>query len=392
MLFFAIVYTVEGFCQAKVGIVWQPLTHYLKETQGWDAVQIAASLAVLDVPWVVKPLYGMLSDFLPLFGYRRRSYLLAANLVAVAAFLWTTQLLAPGAIVLALLFTSIGMAVASTVCGALLVENGQRHGASAAFVNQQWLWFYVAVMIATVTGGVLIDRLSPAGALHVALAIAAAAPLAVLAAIPLLEERRAGIGGNEFRRAWQGFVGVFRSRTLWVIGAFLFCYYFSPGFGTPLYFYLTDHLHFSQSTIGVLSSVSAAGWIAGGLVYRFLLRGLTTRALLNLSIVAGALSTLAYLGMVDLASAAAVYFLSGVANMIANLATLTLAADHCPPRSEGFAFAALMSVINLATPLADTIGAYLYEHMFHQSLAPLLVASAAFTALILVLVPLLERR
>ena len=36
MLFFAIVYTVEGFCQAKVGIVWQPLTHYLKETQGWD--------------------------------------------------------------------------------------------------------------------------------------------------------------------------------------------------------------------------------------------------------------------------------------------------------------------------------------------------------------------
>ena len=25
MLFFAIVYTVEGFCQAKAGIVWQPL-------------------------------------------------------------------------------------------------------------------------------------------------------------------------------------------------------------------------------------------------------------------------------------------------------------------------------------------------------------------------------
>jgi len=50
MLFFAIVYTVEGFCQAKAGIVWQPLTHYLKQTQGWDTVQIAASLAVLDVP------------------------------------------------------------------------------------------------------------------------------------------------------------------------------------------------------------------------------------------------------------------------------------------------------------------------------------------------------
>lgn len=47
MLFFAIVYTVEGFCQAKVGVIWQPLTHYLKESQGWDPVQIAASLAYL---------------------------------------------------------------------------------------------------------------------------------------------------------------------------------------------------------------------------------------------------------------------------------------------------------------------------------------------------------
>src|SRR5262249_58601067 len=88
MLFFAVVYTVEGFCQAKVGVIWQPLTHYLKESHGWDALHIATSLAVLDVAWVVKPLYGMISDFLPLFGYRRRSYLLLANAVAVVVFLW----------------------------------------------------------------------------------------------------------------------------------------------------------------------------------------------------------------------------------------------------------------------------------------------------------------
>src|SRR5215472_9097595 len=166
MLFFAIVYTVEGFCQAKAGVIWQPLTHYLKETQGWDAVQIAASLAVLDVPWVVKPIYGIISDFLPLFGYRRRSYLLLANFAAIAAFASTTQLLVPASIVLALVFTAIAMAIASTVCGALLVENGQRHNASAAFINQQWLWFNIAVMAASLLGGQLIEFLSPAGALH----------------------------------------------------------------------------------------------------------------------------------------------------------------------------------------------------------------------------------
>jgi len=373
-------------------VIWQPLTHYLKETQNWDPVQIAASLAVLDVPWVIKPLYGVISDFLPLFGYRRRSYLLLANVGAVAAFLWTTQVLTPAAIVFALLLTAIAMAVSSTVCGALLVENGQKHQASATFINQQWLWFNIAVMVGSLAGGGLIEVLSAPGALHAAATIAAVAPIAVIvSSIALVDERHAGINLAELRRALRGFIDTLRSRTLWLIAAFLFCYYFSPGFGTPLYFHMSDNLHFSQGAIGMLSSVSAGGWIVGGLLYRWLLTGMTTRALLNLSILSGTLVTLAFLGMVDETSAIAIYFVNGIAGMIANIATLTLAAEHCPERSEGFAFAALMSVINLANPLADTIGAFLYQHLFHQALAPLIVVSAAFTAFIFVLVPLLDR-
>jgi MFS family permease len=392
MLFFAIVYTVEGFCQAKVGVVWQPLTHYLKETKGWDAVQIAASLAVLDVPWVVKPIYGIISDFLPLFGYRRRSYLVVANVVAAGAFLWCTRLLAPAPLVFALTLTSIAMATASTVCGALLVENGQRHNSSAAFINQQWLWFNVAVMIASVLGGELIELLSPAGALHAALGVAAAAPLVVIASTGLVHEQRAGINRAALQSVLRGFLDTFRSRTLWFVAAFLFLYYFSPGFGTPLYFYMTDNLRFSQGFIGLLSSVSAGGWIVGGLLYHYGLRGMTTRKLLHLSIAAGTLATLAYLGMVDETTAVIVYFVNGVAGMIANIATLALAADHCPRRSEGFAFAALMSVINLATPLHDTIGSLLYEHLFQQRLGPLIVVSAVLTAAIFLLMPLLPER
>ncbi len=388
MLFFAVVYTVEGIGQAKVGIVWQPLTYFLKTQYGWTALQIAASLAVLDVPWVVKPLYGLISDFLPLFGYRRRSYLLLSNLAAVVAFAWVTQAVTPAAIVFALLLTSIAMAVSSTLCGALLVENGQRHAASGAFVNQQWLWFNGALAAASLAGGGLIEVFSPAGALHVAALIAAIAPLAVLVCLHLVEETRARFDRAALRERLDGLLNTFRSRTLWLIAAFLFCYYYSPGFGTPLYFHMTDRLHFSQGFIGALSAVNAVGWVAGGLLYRWALAGMRTRALLQLSIVLGTLSTLAFLLMVDPTSAVVVYFLGGVAGMIANVATLTLAAQHCPARAEGFTFAALMSLINLATPLGDTSGAYLYDNVFAGELAPLIVVSAAFTAFVLVLIPL----
>ena len=148
---------------------------------------------------------------------------------------------------------------------------------------------------------------------------------------------------------------------------------------------MTDRLGFSQAFIGALASVGALGWIAGGLLYRWALVRLPTYTLLKLSVLCGTLSTLAFLGMVDPVTAVLVYFASGVAGMIANIATLTLAAEHCPTGAEGFAFAGLMSVINLATPLSDTSGAFLYEHLFHRALAPLIVVSAVFTALALVL-------
>ncbi len=78
--------------------------------------------------------------------------------------------------------------------------------------------------------------------------------------------------------------------------------------------------------------------------------------------------------------------------MIATIASLTLAARHCPRRAEGFAFAGLMSVSNLAEICSINAGAYLYEHVFDSRLGPLIVVSAATTALTLLLVPWLTAK
>src|SRR5580692_335179 len=93
LLFFALVYVVEGLGQV-VGLISQPLNYYLKTAQGWTPVQITAFVTLFNIPWIIKPLYGLVSDFVPLFGYRRKSYLLLANLAAIAGFIWVTQLTA----------------------------------------------------------------------------------------------------------------------------------------------------------------------------------------------------------------------------------------------------------------------------------------------------------
>src|SRR5438552_1647828 len=280
MVFFALVYVVEGLGQTG-GLIAQPLNYFLKERYGWTPVQVTAYLTVLNFPWIIKPVYGIVSDFIPLFGYRRKAYLVLANGAAAAAYLWVAWLTAPGEILFALLLTSYAMAASSTLSGAVLVENGQRLAASDTFINQEWLWFNIAAVASALLGGVLVQHLSPEGALHGAAMIVGGAPfLAILGALFLITEERSRADLAQLKVTFRALLARLRRRKLWLVGGFLFLYYFNPGFGTPLYYYMTDELRFSQQFIGFLGAVSSAGWIAGALIYRCGLRGMTSQALL----------------------------------------------------------------------------------------------------------------
>jgi MFS family permease len=388
--FFAVVYLVEGLGQIG-GLISQPLTYYLKQEHGWTPVQVTAYITIFNLPWIIKPLYGLISDFIPLFGYRRKSYLLIANAAAIGGFMWATQLNVPSELVLALMITAYAMAISSTLCGAVLVENGQRLHESGTFVNQQWLWFNIAATAAAIIGGELVQHLPPSTALHAAAAIVGVTPLAVIVGtLLLIPEEKVSVNVEGMKDTLHGLVASFRRRELWIVAGFIFLYYFSPGLSTPLYYEMTDSLKFSQEYIGILGSISSIGWVVGALLYHRLFDNLTLKQLLNVSIAFGTVATAAYLLLWSELSAAIIYFCSGFAAMLATVATLTLAADYCPPRAEGFAFAVLMSIINFATALADNIGSFLYTNLFNSSLTPLVIASAAFTAVAFVLVPLLR--
>jgi MFS family permease len=390
MLFFAIVYVVEGIGQARVGIIFQPLNYYLKDI-GWTPLQVTAYLAILNFPWIIKPVFGLVSDFIPLFGYRRKSYLIISSICAVGAYAWIARLSEPSEFALLLVLTSFAMATASTLCGALLAENGQSFRLSSTFVGQQWLWFYIAIMASSFVGGELVQRLTPLSALQAAATVAAIAPIAViLASVFLLSERKSRANRLEMQLTFHSIVAALRSPKLYLVALFLFLYSFAPGFGTPLYYFMTDELKFSQSYIGILGSIASAGWIAGALVHRYFLSKMSSKSLLYLSIVLGTLAAASFLLLTNEVTAAMVNFANGAAMMIATIASLTLAADYCPKRAEGFAFAGLMSIMNLADVFSNNIGAFLYEHVFDSRLGPLIVVSAATTAFAAVLVPLLR--
>jgi predicted MFS family arabinose efflux permease len=153
---------------------------------------------------------------------------------------------------------------------------------------------------------------------------------------------------------------------------------------------MTDQLKFSQSYIGLLGSIFSVGWVVGSVLYARYLDRLSSKVLLNLSIALGTLMTASFLMLSSETSAAVLNFFSGFSAMLATVATLRVAAEFCPRRSEGFAFSALTSIMNLATTVAQNTGSFLYQHAFYNSLTPLIIVSALFTAVAFVLVPMLH--
>ncbi|MEO8497262.1 MAG: hypothetical protein ABI614_19495, partial [Planctomycetota bacterium] len=82
VLLFGAMYFVQGIAEPTEGLIAQPVRSMLK-SWGYSAAGIAGFGALLALPWSLKPLYGLLTDFIPIAGTRRRSYLLLTSAASV---------------------------------------------------------------------------------------------------------------------------------------------------------------------------------------------------------------------------------------------------------------------------------------------------------------------
>jgi hypothetical protein len=387
LTFFAVAYFSQGLAG---GLITQPLVNYLKSV-GMAADQVTQSLALAAIPWLIKPLYGLVSDFVPLFGYRRKSYLVVVMTAATVAYVSLAQATAPAIIVTILFLTTLATAAGDVLTDAVMVENGQRTGLIQRFQGQQWIWLNLAAITTGIAGGWLSDALTPLSALHTAGIIIACGPAAVLVATLLcVDEPRARFNPDEFRRTAAELLGALRSRALLTVGGFLAFWNATPSFSIPVYYHMTDQLAFQQSLIGQLNSIGSVGAALGAFVYQQLLAGrVDTKSLLVLSIVLNVSSALGYLFLTGPASAGILYFASGVVSMIPLLTLFSLAAWVCPRRVAGFAFAALMSVYSLAGQMSAMTGGYLYDRVFHHHIGSLILVAAGCSLLAFLWLPFL---
>lgn len=378
----AILFAVVYFSQGMWYLPQQPLTIVLKE-RGLSPAEVAAFFSITAIPWFIKPAYGLLSDFIPLFGRRRKSYLLVTCALAAAAGFTLATAVEHTYWALATLFTlmAFGLAFNDVLIDALMIENGRPLGLTGAFQSVQW----AAITTASVVVGVVGGHLASQRDLHTAFFVAACFPLVSFVMVALFVREAPAPADRAFRQTLRAVRHAVAERDVWLVAGFILFWTFSPSFGPALLYYQTDVLGFSQQFIGNLNALQAVAGIAGAILYAPLSRRVPLRTLIVWAIGVATVGTLAYLGYRGPASAIAIETIFGAVAMTTQLAFLDLAAKTCPRRVEGTFFALLMSVYNVGTQGSQIVGGYLYETRGYPALV---LIAAAMTSLAWVLVPL----
>lgn len=369
------------------GLHSQSLLKFLYEDWGYSEEGAAKLLAVTMIPWMIKPIYGIISDFLPIFRSRRKAYFVITGLLAAVAYgLLSLINITPVMLMVLLTSAAAAFAFSDVLCDAVMVEKGQLVGATDRLQAAQWTAIGVAGVIVAFAQGYIAHYLSLSAALKLALVF----PIAmVVMTILFLREDAVPAARESARNAWRGLKKAARSKPILAAAAFLFLYSCSPNLGTVLYSYEKKVLGLTDIQIGHIGAVGSIGAVVGAAVFGLIAKRLSHALLLKITIIAGTVSSALYLFFVGFWSAVAVSCIATFVYAFAFLGILTVAAKICPKHAEATVFAALMSCMNAGTEVGKIIGGMFYGITGYT---PLILIAAAFTACMWFFLPLMRQK
>lgn len=371
------------------GLFGLPLTIYLKESLKLSPAQLASFSSLIFTPWLIRPLYGIIGDAIPIFGYQFKSYFFICYGLTLIVLLGlggfqvnTINVLAGG-----LILVNIGIAFSDVLTDKIMVVQGRIFDSTARLQAVQWTALSFGQAVLYYISGWLAQN----SHLSIAFGLTAIVPLiGLVGTFLLLADEEKQHTSVSMKSSFKSFWLALKSQHFLAILGFIACLEFTlvPPLVNYLVYYYKDTLKFDAQFIGLLGTFEAVANGLGAIVFGIFASRISRHLLLNLAIGLTAISTLGLLFIQNMQSAILVSIFFGFFAMIAMLGVLELAARACPVGVEGTTYALLMSVYNLAKQPGPILGGYLYDSGMPVSI--LVIISAVFTMLCWFLIPLFK--
>ncbi len=368
LLAILLVYAVQGI----LGISRLAVSFFLKDELALSPAEVAAMMGIAALPWTIKPLFGFMSDGLPIFGYRRRPYLILSGLVGVSAWVsLATVVHTAAAATLAIVITSLSVAVSDVIVDSLIVERARNESLVDSGSIQSLCWGAAAVggLLTAYFSGLLLEHFST----RTVFGITAIFPLLVSAAALLITEEpvtsaaseRKAIVKDQIQQLWAAL----SQKAIWMPTLFLFLWQCTPTAESAFFYFSTNELGFTPEFLGRVRLVTSLASLLGVWLFQRFLKTIPFRQIfLGMTLVSALIGMTALLlvthtnrtlGIDDHWFALGDSLILTITGQLTFMPVLILAARLCPPGIEATLFAMLMSVLNLSGLVSKEGGAIL---------------------------------
>lgn len=376
--FFILVYFLQGI----KGLPSQSLYYLMREQWGLSVTKIAYIGAIATIPWIIKPLYGLLSDLVPIKNKRTKYYLLFnyASMVILGLYIFFN-----GLTLITLILTNVafGLFLASSdvFCDSIMCQKEKKYNMNGKIQSVQWFAIGVAGLI-TSLGGAYIAKYYNYRIAYLVFAIFPAIMFFYL--IKYYKEKDSQKKKTE---VLQNIKKAIKQKQLWIALGFLFCYYLSPSFGIPLMVKMREVLHIDKMFIGVLGTIGTVFGLIGYALYFFKVHKFDLKRMLYLMVIFSTISTLFYLYIPNQWVLLTYNIIFGTAGAILHLILLAYCAKITPEGAEGFTFAVITSILNAGAMGGSVLGGFLYPKIGYNNLV---IISALMTLICILFIPYLK--
>lgn len=362
------------FVQGILGLARLAVSFFLKDELMLSPAQVSAMLGIVALPWMIKPVFGFISDGFPILGYRRRPYLILSGILGTVSWIslativhnsWTATI--------AIALSSLSVAVSDVIVDSLVVERARIESQANAGSLQSLCWGASAIggLITAYFSGMLLEHFTT----RTVFWITALFPLIVsgvawlIAELPLSQDTKDSNYNNFLNVKHQ--IGQLRQavtqKAIWLPTAFLFIWQATPTADSAFFFFTTNELHFQPEFLGRVRLVTSFASLIGVWIFQRFLKTVPFRvifgwgtfisATLGMTMLLLVTHTNRLLGIDDHWFSLGDNLILTVMGQIAFMPVLVLAARLCPPGVEATLFALLMSVFNLAGMVSYEFGA-----------------------------------
>jgi folate/biopterin transporter len=360
------------FVQGILGLARLAVSFFLKDELGLSPANVSALFGIVALPWIIKPLFGFLSDGLPIFGYRRRPYLVLSGIIGTVSWIaLATVVHSPIAATCAIALGSLSVAISDVIVDSLVVERARVESQAEAGSLQALCWGTTAVgsLITAYFSGLLLEHFTT----RTVFEITALFPLIVSAAAWFISEvpveKVTDVNHNwltvkdQIKQLRQAIT----QKSIWLPTAFVFIWQATPTADAAFFFFTTNELGFQPEFLGRVRLVTSIASIVGIWLFQRYFKTVPFRVIFGWSTLLSAVLGMTMLLLVTHANRSLGigdrWFSLGdslvltVMGQIAYMPVLVLAARLCPPGVEATLFALLMSVSNLASMVSYQLGA-----------------------------------